>query len=141
MDRDANDFVAWVGTYDQLVLGQEGDYRIRLLEDFSELGPNYHGDNGYAGNQALPDGTFVIDTYGVFDPETPPGNGNKVVSVHFKLGELECQYGLVNKTALTELVVKYAQNKEAFDFLTVQAARMDIQQIEVDRIVKAYLNE
>ena len=122
-------------------MGEEGDYRIRLLEDFSELGPNYHGDNGYAGNQALPDGTFVIDTYGVFDPETPSGNGNKVVSVHFKLGELECQYGLVNKAALSDLATKYAHDQETFNYLTTQAARMDIQQIEVDRIMKAYLIE
>ena len=52
----SNNFVAWVGTYDQLVLGQEGDYRIRLLEDFGELGQKAHGDNGYAGNVVLPDG-------------------------------------------------------------------------------------
>ena len=74
----------------------------------------------------MPDGTFVIDTYGVFDPETPPGNGNKVVSVHFKLGEVECQYGLVDKTALIHLAEKYAGSQEEFAYLSAQAARMDI---------------
>ena len=137
----ANDFVAWVGTYDQLVLGQEGDYRIRLMKDFGELGVKRHGDNGYAGNQALPDGTFVIDTYGIFDPETPPGSGNKIMAVHFKLGEVECANGLVDKSVLVKLAEKFAGDQDKFNYLSAQAVRMDIQQVEVDRIVAQYQNE
>ena len=74
----------------------------------------------------MPDGTFVIDTYGIFDPETPPGSGNKIVGVHFKLGEIECANGLVDKTALELLANKFSGDKEKYDFFSAQAARMDI---------------
>jgi len=52
------DFVAWVGTYEDIEQGRDGQYRVRLLD-------NTHGmDCGYPGLEALPDGTFVATTYG-----------------------------------------------------------------------------
>ena len=73
------DFVAWVGTYDDIVKGREGQYRIRLLRSPRK------GDLGYPGVEVLPDGTFVATTYAVLEP----GEKNSVVSVRFHLKELD----------------------------------------------------
>jgi len=58
-------FVAWVGTYADLVGDREGQYRILLLRNRT---PRHHRrwfDCGYAGLEVLPDGTFVATTYTV----------------------------------------------------------------------------
>ncbi|MEM7232984.1 MAG: sialidase family protein, partial [Planctomycetota bacterium] len=45
------DWVAWVGTYDDIVQGREGQYRVRLMD-------NHRGaDCAYPGLEVLPDGT------------------------------------------------------------------------------------
>jgi hypothetical protein len=45
--------VAWVGRYEDVVAGREGQYRVRLKK-------NYKGqDSAYAGLELLPDGTLV----------------------------------------------------------------------------------
>ena len=50
--------MAWVGTYDDIVNGREGQYRVRLMD-------NHHDwDCAYPGLELLPDGTFVTTTYG-----------------------------------------------------------------------------
>jgi len=73
------DWVAWVGTYDDLVHGREGQYRVRLMD-------NHHGwDCAYPGVEVLPDGTFVITTYGHWTQ----GEAPYVVSVRLKLSELD----------------------------------------------------
>lgn len=74
------DFVAWIGTYDDIVNGREGQYRVRLLDNKS--GP---GDTGYAGLELLPDGTFVATTYCVLERGEKP----LVESVRFKLDEID----------------------------------------------------
>lgn len=52
-----NHFVGWVGTYEDLIEGREGQYRIKLLH-------NYAGsDTGYPGLELLPDQTLVATTY------------------------------------------------------------------------------
>lgn len=61
----AGDWVAWVGTYDDLVHNREGLYRIRLMEDFTPTEKS--GDCGYAGNEVLDDGTFVLTSYGYWE--------------------------------------------------------------------------
>jgi hypothetical protein len=56
--KTKGDWVAWVGTYDDLVHGRPGQYRIRLKK-------NYKGsDCAYPGVEILPDGTIVTTTYG-----------------------------------------------------------------------------
>jgi len=73
------DWVAWVGTYDDLVRGREGQYRVRLMD-------NHHGwDCAYPGVEVLPCGTFVVTTYGHWTQ----GEAPYVVSVRLKLGELD----------------------------------------------------
>lgn len=73
------DFVAWVGTYDDIVNLREGQYRVRLLDSPQKF------DLGYPGLELLPDGTFVATTYAVLKE----GEKNSVVSVRFKLDELD----------------------------------------------------
>lgn len=72
-------FVAWVGTYDDIVKGREGQYRICLLRSPKKV------DLGYPGLELLPDGTFVATTYAVL----APGEKNSVVSIRFKLDEID----------------------------------------------------
>jgi len=76
------DFVAWVGTYDDIVNGREGQYRVRLLDNKSSP-----GDTGYAGLELLPDGTFVTTTYCVLKECERP----LVVSVRFKLQDIDAK--------------------------------------------------
>lgn len=73
------DFVAWVGTYDDIVAGREGQYRVRLMD-------NHRGaDCAYPGVELLPDGTIVATTYGHWTE----GEAPYIVSVRFRLDELD----------------------------------------------------
>lgn len=73
------DWVAWVGTYQDIVDGSEGQYRVRLMD-------NHRGaDCAYPAVEILPDGTIVTTTYGHWQPESEP----YIVSVRLKLEELD----------------------------------------------------
>ncbi|MCZ6796189.1 MAG: sialidase family protein [Planctomycetota bacterium] len=75
------DWVGWVGKYDDIVRGREGQYRVRLMD-------NHKGrDCAYPGVEVLPDGTFVTTTYGHWTP----GEAPYVVSVRFRLEELDAR--------------------------------------------------
>jgi len=52
-----NHFVAWVGRYEDIVSGKDGEYKIKLLHSHKA------GDCGYPGLELLPDGTVVATTY------------------------------------------------------------------------------
>ncbi|MBL9090555.1 MAG: exo-alpha-sialidase [Planctomycetaceae bacterium] len=52
------DWVAWVGTYDDLFNGGEGLYRLRLMDNTKGA------DCAYPPVEVLPDGTVVTTTYG-----------------------------------------------------------------------------
>lgn len=86
-DWMAGDWVAWVGTYEDLVNGQEGEFRILLGEDFTPSRKS--GDCGYAGNIVTKDGTFFLNSYGYFDDEEVKKLGTDakpyVIGVRFKL--------------------------------------------------------
>ncbi len=75
-----NHFVAWVGRYEDIVNGREGQYRIKLLN--SHAG----GDCGYPGLEVLPDGAFVATTYIKYRPGSEK---QSVVSTRFKLDETD----------------------------------------------------
>jgi hypothetical protein len=66
-------WVAWVGTYDDLKNGTEGEYRIKLAHIYTDnqKQPEYYAgaDTGYCGNVVLPDGTIMTSTYGKFSPK------------------------------------------------------------------------
>lgn len=66
-------WVAWVGTYDDLKNGTEGQYRIKLAHIYvkGQTQPEYYAgaDTGYCGNVVLDDGTIVTSSYGKFSPD------------------------------------------------------------------------
>lgn len=73
------DWVGWVGTYEDIVQGREGQYRVRLMD-------NHKGaDCSYPGVVILPDGTIVTTTYGHWIA----GEAPYIVSVRFKLEDLD----------------------------------------------------
>lgn len=73
------DWVAWVGTYDDLLTGGKGEYRIRLKD-------NKKGwDTTYPGVEVLPNGDFVTTTYGHWEEGEQP----YILSVRFNLSELD----------------------------------------------------
>ena len=73
------DWVGWVGTYNDIKQGKEGQYRIRLMD-------NKHGwDCAYPPVEILPNGTFVSTTYGHWTRGEKP----YIVSVRFRLEELD----------------------------------------------------
>ncbi|MBL4885708.1 MAG: exo-alpha-sialidase [Planctomycetaceae bacterium] len=74
-------FVAWVGTYDDIINGRDGEYRIKLLHHYG-----HRGDCGYPGVELLPDGTIVATTYVKYRDDQAK---NSVVAVRFKLTELQ----------------------------------------------------
>lgn len=77
----AGDWVAWVGTFDDLVTGRPGQYRVRLMD-------NHHAwDCCYAGLEVLRDGTLVTTTYGYWTPGEPP----YIVAIRLTMAELDRQ--------------------------------------------------
>ena len=73
------DWVGWVGKWKDLVKGTPGQYRIRFKD-------NIHSwDCCYPGVELLPDGTFVITTYGHWEKDKEP----YIVSIRFKMEELD----------------------------------------------------
>ena len=73
------DWVAWVGRYEDIVAGREGQYRVRLMD-------NHHAfDCAYPGVEVLKDGTIVAVTYGHWEEKQPP----YIVAVRLRLEELD----------------------------------------------------
>jgi hypothetical protein len=73
------DWVGWIGKWNDLVKGKHGQYRIRFKD-------NIHSwDCCYPGVELLPDGTFVVTTYGHWEKDTEP----YIVSIRFKMEELD----------------------------------------------------
>ncbi len=75
------DWIAWVGTYDDIVKGREGQYRVRLKKNTKA------SDCAYPGVEILPDSTIVTTTYGHWDKGEPA----YILSVRLNLKELDSQ--------------------------------------------------
>jgi Fic/DOC family protein/BNR repeat protein len=71
---------AWVGRYEDIVEGREGQYRIKLLHSYAGR------DHTYPGLELLPDGTFVGTTYIKY---TPGPEMHSVVSVRFRVDDID----------------------------------------------------
>lgn len=97
-------WIAWVGTYDDLKNGREGQYRIKIahtyLDQQNEPSIVANADTGYCGNVVLKDGTIVTSSYGVFstvEKESGKYNTDKgkqkrktfIVSKRIKLSDVE----------------------------------------------------
>jgi phosphoribosyl 1,2-cyclic phosphodiesterase len=75
----AGDWVAWVGTFEDLERGNVGAYRIRLSDN------KHSWDCAYPGVELLPDGTIFTATYGHWDEGEQP----YIRGVHLTLKELD----------------------------------------------------
>lgn len=73
------DWVAWVGTWDDLVSGRDGQYFLRLKDNTKGY------DTAYPGVEVLPDDTIVTTTYGHWTE----GEAPYIISVRLKLDELD----------------------------------------------------
>jgi hypothetical protein len=80
------DWVGWVGTWDDIAGGGDdiagggdGQYSVRLKDNTKGY------DTTYPGVEVLPDGNFVVTTYGHWDQGQQP----YILSVRFKLNELD----------------------------------------------------
>ena len=73
------DWVAWVGTYEDIANGREGQYRVRLMDNTKGA------DCAYPPVEILPDDTLVTTTYGHWTK----GEAPYIVSVRLKLSELD----------------------------------------------------
>ena len=76
------DLVAWIGTYDDIVMGREGQYRARLLRSHAGA------DASYPAIELLPDGTFVATTYVKY---RPGAERHSIVSARFTLEDLDAR--------------------------------------------------
>lgn len=70
--------VAWVGTYEDLLEGNEGEYRIKLLH-------SHIGTAEYPGLEVLPDGTFIATSSVSYRRD----ENYSVVSTRFNLEEID----------------------------------------------------
>jgi hypothetical protein len=73
------DWVAWIGTYDDIQHGRNGQFRIRLMDN------HVKADCAYPGVEILPDGTYILTTYGHWVQGEKPF----IVSVRLNLDELD----------------------------------------------------
>jgi hypothetical protein len=72
------DWVAWVGSYDDIVQGRAGDFRVRLKDNTKGY------DCAYPGVLMLPEGTIVTTTYGHWTEGQQP----YVLTVRIPVSEL-----------------------------------------------------
>jgi hypothetical protein len=73
------DWVAWIGTWKDIVEGRDGQYLVRLKDNTKGY------DTTYPGVELLPDSTLVTTTYGHWDEGELP----YILSVRLKLAELD----------------------------------------------------
>lgn len=81
------DWVGWVGTFDDIVHGREGQCRVRLMKNHKAA------DCAYPALECLPDGTIVATTYGHWTPNEPP----YIVSVRFNAQDLTLERAAARK--------------------------------------------
>lgn len=79
----AGDWVGWVGTYNDLVEGNEGQYRLRFKDN------TMGNDCAYPALEILPDGTLIAITYGHWDKDEEP----YILSFKFKMSDLDAMAG------------------------------------------------
>ena len=151
-DWTCGDWGVWVGTYEDLMNQEEGDYRIRIAEDWANNAKS--GDTGYAGLLVLEDGTFIMDSYGHWDKDYSLSWTGGVTTdlcyikqAKFKLADVENGNGLVDYSALEEAIAKelpdYAfstENMAAYEAALEEANAMveakNVQQVEVDAMTE-----
>jgi hypothetical protein len=81
------DWVGWIGTWNDLIKGREGEYRIRFKDNIHKW------DCCYPGVELLNDGTFVVTTYGHWEKDKQP----YILSVRFNMKELDDKLRQIRK--------------------------------------------
>lgn len=76
------DWVAWVGTFEDLEKRRQGQYRIRIMDN------KHKWDSTYPGIVVLPDGTVVTTTYGHWTEGEKP----YVMTVRIDMKEVDRMY-------------------------------------------------
>ncbi len=79
VSQTQGDWVAWVGTWEDIAQRRDGQYRVRLMDN------RHKWDCAYPGVVVLPDGTIVTTTYGHWIEGEEP----YIVSVRLTLDELD----------------------------------------------------
>ena len=80
-------FMAWVGTFNDLVNGRNGQCRIHLLRHHPRPKfPGGFGDTGYPGVELLPNGEIVCTTYVRYFADN---RQNSVVCTRFRMAEID----------------------------------------------------
>ena len=79
------DWVAWVGRWQDIVEGTEGQYRVRLIDNHKG------GDCAYPAVMVQPDGTIVCITYGHWTPNQSPW----IACVRLTIDELDARFSAV----------------------------------------------
>ena len=75
----SGDWVGWVGSFEDLLKGSEGQYRVRLKD-------NHKGaDCAYPTQHLLPDGTIFAATYGSWAPDEQ----HSILAVLFRIEQLD----------------------------------------------------
>ena len=72
------DWVAWIGSWDDIVQGTEGRCRVRLMDN------HHRWDCAYSGVEVLPDGRMLAVTYGHWTQGESPW----IAAVHFRASKL-----------------------------------------------------
>lgn len=75
----SGDWVGWVGTYQDIIDGNLGQFRIRFKDNTKGF------DCAYPALELLPDGTVIATTYGHWEEGKEP----YILSVRFKIEELD----------------------------------------------------
>jgi len=116
-------FIAWVGRYENVVQGRDGQYRVKLLH--SHAG----GDCGYPSLQRLPDGTVVATTYIKY--AAGPAH-QSVVSTRFRIEELDAM--LKEKRNILSPLSGLGRNEDGQPLLSGTAAVLDPTEGEIRKL-------
>ncbi|MFC1565003.1 sialidase family protein [candidate division KSB1 bacterium] len=73
------DWAGWIGSYEDIIQGRPGQYRLRLMDN------KHRWDCAYPAVDILPDKTIATTTYGHWTEDTQP----YIVSVRFKINEID----------------------------------------------------
>ena len=87
----AGDWSGWVGTWEDLVNGTPGQYVVRVMDN------KKGADTTYPVVEILPDGTFVLVTYGHWTAGEEP----YIMCVRLRLDELDAKAERAAKITLS----------------------------------------
>lgn len=139
-----SDWMAWVGTYEDLMEQNDGEYCFTIAEDWAQSPKS--GDTGYTGLVVLEDGTFIMDSYGHWDKEFSEkwGWGNVrtdlcyIKQAKFKLGNIENDNNLVSRENLDALISQVKDVDENLytseSFATFKLALEKAESISSDKV-------